>query len=232
MSKAAIAVMTALASLVFALVALLPPAPARAEEPPVAVLLDGAPLVFDVPGEIRDGRTFVPLRGIFEALGATVTWDGASQTVTAVRGADSLKLTVGSRVVEWRRSVIKMDVAPIIVDGRVLVPLRFIGQALGIHVWWDGPSRTVHLEWSPSDQRLARGIQIVHEKSCMVCHTINGVGGNVGPTLNGVMDRFDEESMRKWLRNPQAVRDGSRMPNFGFSDEELEAVIAYLKALP
>lgn len=202
---------------------------ARAEESPVSVTLDGTLLPTD--GQIIHGRTLVPFRSIFEALGAGVDWDSETRKVTAARGRDSLALTIGSQVVEWRRSIIKVDVAPVIVDGRTLVPLRFIAQALGLHVRWDGATRTVHLETSPDDPRLAQGIQLVHKFSCMICHTINGAGGNIGPNLNGVVDRYGEEWLHDWLRDPQAVREGSRMPNFQFSDAEIEAVVEYLKSL-
>lgn len=204
---------------------------ARAQEASVRVTLDGQELAFDVPGQIVGGRTMVPFRGIFEALGATVEWDPANRTVYAVRGRDTVKLTVGSRVVEWRRSIIQVDVAPVVIDGRTLVPLRFIGQALGIAVAWEGQARTVVLETRPADAVLARGIEIVHQKACMVCHTINGVGGNIGPILNGVTTRHDEDWLWVWLRDPQAVRAGSRMPTFGFTPEEIEAVVAFLKTL-
>lgn len=199
--------------------------------PAVRVTLDGAELVFDIPGQIINNRTMVPFRGIFEALGATVDWDETTQTVTAVRGQDSVELTIASTVVKWRRSIIRADVAPVVVDGRTLIPLRFIGQALGTYVGWDGNTRTVILKRRPEDPVLARGIEVVHLNSCMVCHTIHGVGGNTGPVLNGVAQRYSEDWLRTWLRNPQAVREGSRMPNFGFSDPDIEAVIAFLRTL-
>lgn len=209
-----------------------PQARVHAEPTGVQVTLDGTTIPLDVPGEILDGRTLVPFRRIFEALGATVQFDAVNQRITAERGRDTLLLTVGSRVVEWRRSTIQVDVAPVIVDGRTLVPLRFVAQALGLHVRWDAANSTVHLESTPDNAVLAQGIRTVHEKSCMVCHTINGAGGQIGPNLNGVADRYSDDWLRTWLRDPQAVRDGSRMPNFHFSDSEIEAVVEYLNTLP
>lgn len=203
----------------------------RAEAEPVYVTLDGQQLPLEVPGEIREGRTLVPFRALFEAVGAEVSWDPDTQTVTAMQGEDDLELTIGSQVVKWRGSLIKVDAPPVIVNGRTLVPLRLVAQAMGLHVRWDQSIRTVHLESSPADQDLARGIQVVHGKSCMVCHNINGAGGQVAPSLNGVVDRYGEEWLRTWLRNPQAVRDGSRMPNFHFTEEEITAVITYLETL-
>lgn len=204
---------------------------ARAADGAVYVTLDGRALRLDQPGQVQDGRTLVPFRPIFEALGAKVSWDARSQSVSATRGQDSLLLTVGSRVVEWRGSLIKVDTPPVIVEGRTLVPLRLVAQALGLHVRWEASTRTVHLERNPADKQLAKGIRLVHEKGCMVCHAINGAGGQVAPKLNGVADRYGSEWLRTWLENPQAVRSGSRMPNFRFTEQEIDAVITYLESL-
>jgi len=204
-------------------------APARAQVEGIRVFLNGVEIPLDVPGEIRDGRTLVPFRAIFEALGATVEWEPEKRVVSAARGDDTLVLTVDSTVVEWRKSLIRVDAAPVIVADRTLVPLRFIAQALGLHVTWDGEARTVYLERNPADQQLAQGVRIVYEKGCMVCHKINGAGGQVGPNLGGVVDRYGEAWMKEWLRDPQAMRAGSRMPNFKFTEAEIEAVVEYLK---
>lgn len=201
---------------------------ARAADGAVSVTLDGRTLG---SGQVMEGRTLLPFRTVFEALGANVRWEAKSQTVSAERGDDTLVLTVGSRVVEWRGSLIKVDAPPVIVEGRTLVPLRLVAQALGLNVRWDEASRTVHLERYPADRQLASGIRIVHEKGCMVCHTINGAGGQVAPNLNGVAERYGSEWLKTWLANPQAVRKGSRMPNFHFSRDEIDAVVTYLETL-
>lgn len=217
------------AGLLVLLLAVLAPGLIRAESPPVTVRLDGEELSFDVPAQIINGRTMVPFRKIFEALGAQVDYNPNTREVHAVHGETTLKLTIDSNIVEWRRSIIQVDVAPVVIEGRTLVPLRFVGQALGIHVDWDGAARTVILQTEPYDQVLARGIKTVHMKGCMVCHAIHGAGGNVAPGLNGVTDRYSREWLRTWLRNPQAVREGSRMPNFRFTEEEIEGVIRFLE---
>ena len=205
--------------------------PVRAQEGGIRVYLDAVEIPLDVPGQIQDGRTMVPFRAIFEALGAKVEWDPAKRMVSAERGDDTLVLTVDSTVVEWRRSLIRVDAAPVIVEGRTLVPLRFVAQALGLHVVWDGENRSVYLEANPADAKLAQGIRLVKEKGCMVCHKINGSGGQVGPNLGGVVDRYGEAWMQEWLRDPQAMREGSRMPNFKFTEAEIEAVVEFLKTV-
>ncbi len=61
----------------------------------VTVKLDGKTLEFEQPAVIVEGRTLVPLRGIFEALGANVYWDDATKTVTSVRDDITVKTTIG-----------------------------------------------------------------------------------------------------------------------------------------
>lgn len=121
------------------LVLLLSAAPALAEDVAVdasasiAVVLNGAPLQFDV-NPARDkatGRVLVPMRRIFEALGATVGWNGDLQQVTATAGSITVQLTIGSKQAVVGGQAVDLDVAPVIVDGRTLVPLRFVAETLG-----------------------------------------------------------------------------------------------------
>jgi len=115
----------------------------------ISVVLDGRTLQFDVHPTIIDGRTMVPMRVIFEELGATVEWDGTTRTVTATSSGLIVRTTVGSRVIDVNGNRITMDVAPVIVDGRTLVPVRFVSEAFGAEVGWDAATRTV-LVTSPS----------------------------------------------------------------------------------
>lgn len=100
-------------------------------------------LNFDQPPIIQNGRTLVPLRTIFEAMGASVDWNEATQTVTAVRGSDSVSLTIGSNVMMKNGSAVSLDVPAQIVNSRTLVPARAIAEAFGAFVGWDEPTRTV-----------------------------------------------------------------------------------------
>ncbi|MGN0161951.1 MAG: copper amine oxidase N-terminal domain-containing protein [Candidatus Ornithomonoglobus sp.] len=109
----------------------------------IKVLLDGNELSFDVPPQIIDERTMVPLRAIFEAMDAAVDWDGDTQTVTAVRESVTVKMTVGSREIYVCGEPITLDVPPQIVDDRTLVPARAVAEAFGAAVEWDGDARTV-----------------------------------------------------------------------------------------
>ncbi len=99
----------------------------------ISVVLNGNTLQFDV-NPARDkatGRVLVPMRRIFEALGATVSWNGDLQQVTAVQGNISVQLTIGQKTATVGSARVELDVAPLIVDGRTLVPLRFVSETLG-----------------------------------------------------------------------------------------------------
>lgn len=110
------------------------------------VYVKGKLLQFDVEPFIQNGRTLVPLRDIFEALGASVSWEGKLRKVTASRQGTTIILTIDSKAAYKNGKLITIDQAPIIKDGRTMVPLRFIGEAFDLKVDWDGATRTVKIQ--------------------------------------------------------------------------------------
>jgi hypothetical protein len=109
----------------------------------IRVVVDGQPVVFDVPPVEVQGRVLVPLRGVFERLGAYVQYDAATRTVEAQRGPTTVQLRLGSRVAYMNGVPTTLDVPALSVRGRTLVPLRFVGESLGAVVDWDGSARVV-----------------------------------------------------------------------------------------
>ena len=109
----------------------------------VKVMLDGNALSFDVPPQIISDRTFVPLRVIFEAMGAEVEWNGETRTVSAVKGETTVEMTIDNNVIKVSGKEVTLDVAPQIVDDRTLVPARAVAESFGATVGWDGDTRTV-----------------------------------------------------------------------------------------
>ena len=87
----------------------------------------------------------VPLRGLFEALGAQVSWDPLTRTVTALRGSTMVMLTVGQNQAQVNGATVVMDVPSVIVDDTVRVPLRFVSEALGDQVNWDQEIQTISI---------------------------------------------------------------------------------------
>ena len=112
----------------------------------ISVTLNGKRINFpDQPPIIKNDRTLVPLRAIFEAMGATIDLNGATQTVTAQRGGRIIQLTIGSTKAMIGDKEYFLDVAPIIHNERTLVPVRFVAESFDAHVWWDASTRTVEI---------------------------------------------------------------------------------------
>ncbi|MCL2838657.1 MAG: WG repeat-containing protein [Oscillospiraceae bacterium] len=109
----------------------------------ISVTLNGTTIQFDQPPIMQDGRTLVPLRAIFEALGADVEWDGVFQMVTATRGDTVVRLQIGNAVMTVNGENIPLDVPAQIVNDRTLVPARAIAESFGADVQWDGAMQTV-----------------------------------------------------------------------------------------
>ena len=140
----------ALALAVLLVLAVVPVLPVQAQT--IRLVVDGEPLFFDQPPVVIGGRVLVPLRGVFERLGAFVQWDPASNTVIAARGDTQVRLTIGSRQAFVNQRVVFLDVPALIVQGRTLVPLRFVSEAMGARVDWDAATRTVFITSSPLAQ--------------------------------------------------------------------------------
>ncbi|AEG61854.1 phosphodiester glycosidase family protein [Desulforamulus ruminis] len=101
------------------------------------VYLNNQRLFFDVPPLVEKGRTLVPMRRIFEGLGAEVAWDDATKKVTATKGSRSVELTLGEAVALVDGEKVALDVPAQLMAGRLLVPMRFVGESLGATVNYD-----------------------------------------------------------------------------------------------
>lgn len=106
---------------------------------------------------VVQGRTLVPLRGVFEALGARVDWDGTERTVTVVGQGVTLCLGVGQTVAYRNGQAVRLEVPARIVAGRVLVPARFVSEALGARVDWDALRQAVVIVTASAADELQVG---------------------------------------------------------------------------
>lgn len=114
----------------------------------ISVYLDNQPLQFDVAPQIINGRTMVPMRVIFEKLGATVIWDGSTNTAHAYNydAMKGISVSIGApHMVDIYTNVIPLDVPAVVQNGRTLVPLRAISEAFRCDVQWDGNTSTVKI---------------------------------------------------------------------------------------
>lgn len=92
-----------------------------------------------------DGRVMVPLRGVLEQLGATVDWMNQTQTVVATKGDREIDLPVGSHTARINGRDVYLDAPARVIAGSTMVPLRFVGQALGADVAWSDATQTVNI---------------------------------------------------------------------------------------
>ena len=115
--------------------------PSFAADEEVTVILDGRRLSFDSPPQIVNDRVLVPLRVIFEAMGATVEWNNNTQTVTATKDSTVVVLTIGDVSPMINGQEVSIDQPGIIVEGRTLAPLRFVAEAFDGTVLWDGNTK-------------------------------------------------------------------------------------------
>jgi len=110
------------------------------------VALNGKYLAFDQPPVNEQGRVLVPMRAIFESLGAKVLWDQESRTVKGTLGQTTVELTVGDTKALVNGAAKTLDVPAKIINGRTLVPVRFVSESLDASVGWYPMTRTVTIQ--------------------------------------------------------------------------------------
>ncbi len=111
----------------------------------VTVKIDGETQNFDQPAILENYRTLVPLRGVFEKLGANVYWTQSTQTVRVTKDDTEVTLKIGSKTATVNGEEVILDVAPKLVNYRTMVPLRFVTEALGARVTWDSKTLTASI---------------------------------------------------------------------------------------
>ena len=118
-------------------------------QPTIGVVINGQAQQYDTPPTIINGWVMVPLRGVFESLGAEVRWLGPLQRVTATQGDRQVSLTVGVEFATVDGRSVTLEAAPRILQNRVFVPLTFVAQALGADVTWEAAARQVVVNTPP-----------------------------------------------------------------------------------
>lgn len=131
-----------------------PPTPEPKPEPPTeetkiemfigsrTYYVNGRQKQMDVSAELYNGRTFVPVRFISEEFGSTVGWNGILKKVT-IKGDKVVTMVIGKREYHVDGVLKYMDTAPMLVNGRTMVPVRFIAEAFGYKIGWDGSAQKV-----------------------------------------------------------------------------------------
>lgn len=109
----------------------------------LSVLVNGTPLQSDVPPQIINNRTFVPVSAVADVTGAVVEWYPGPKTVVIKRGSNEVQIKIGETFGIKNGNKVDLDSPAQIVDGRTMVPLSFIASNLDIPVSYDSATKTV-----------------------------------------------------------------------------------------
>lgn len=174
----------AAAALAAAIVGAMSGLPAAAQS--VAIVVNGAGVSFDQPPVERAGRVFVPLRGVFERLGASVVY--ANGDINAQGNGRNVHLHIGSNQAVVNGQTLTMDVAPFLIGARTLVPLRFVAQSLGAAVNWNQSNNTVYIQGNGAPANSNVGVPRPNANATNVINRLSPAAGtHVGGsfTLSG-----------------------------------------------
>lgn len=109
------------------------------------ILMPGKNLKFDVPPVIKEGRLLVPIRAISAALGAEVDWDSKTKTATIVYGDTTIIFMISEGTITVNDEPVELDVDAEVIGGRIVVPLRFIVENMGLEIEWDQETETAEI---------------------------------------------------------------------------------------
>lgn len=124
---------------------------------------------------VKSGRTLVPIRAIIEAFDGAVRWDSTTQTATLTLEDDVISLVIGSKTAYLNRAAHTLDVAPVIVNGRTMLPIRFIAEGFNLGVAWESDTKTVTVIRNSFDtQEYNRLMRLVPAYSGQPYVQING----------------------------------------------------------
>lgn len=112
-------------------------------EEEIKVFIDGVEQSYDQPPVIINGYTLVPMRAIFNELGATVTWDKYTRSVTGTKDNITILIVVDSEYANVNGESIKLPQRARIINGKTMVPLKFVSKSLGAYVDYDKATRTI-----------------------------------------------------------------------------------------
>lgn len=114
--------------------------------------INGEEKTIDAPPVIMNGRTLVPVRAIVEALDGTVDWNGETKTATLVSGDNKIELTIDSNTAKLNGEEKSLDTAPVIIDSRTMLPLRFIAEGFGYQTDWEAQTKTIYVSGASEEQ--------------------------------------------------------------------------------
>ena len=141
--------------------------------------VNGISNTLDSPPVIKNGRTLLPIRIVIEALNGSVGWDAATKKVTVSLGSNTIELWIGKSIAKVNGintpiDVTNSQVVPEIINGRTMLPLRFVAESLGCDVQWDGATNTVTITYpKPSSATIADGDNLLLGNPSNAVHSVS-----------------------------------------------------------
>lgn len=132
------------------------------------VSLNGQPLATSVSPVTRDGRTLVPMRDIFQALGASVQWNALTQGIVANKGNTNISLQIGNRSAVVNGQKVMLEQPAILYNGNTMVPLRFVSEAMGAKVGWNNATEIASIYTDGNLPQGAGGQQVAGAREISV----------------------------------------------------------------
>ncbi|RCW42391.1 stalk domain-containing protein [Paenibacillus prosopidis] len=111
----------------------------------IDIYLDGKEIAMATPPLLIQGATYVPLRGVFENMGASLSWDTKIRSAIAVKGSVTIVLNTVTGQTTVNGQTVASDRRPVLVNDSIFVPLRLVSETLGADVKWDDAAYTVRI---------------------------------------------------------------------------------------
>ncbi|MBD0384863.1 stalk domain-containing protein [Paenibacillus sedimenti] len=119
----------------------------------IQVVINGVQQNYEQMPQVIHGTTMVPMRAIFESLGAKIEWDEVKQEAIGTKNGISVELQIGSKKAWSNNKAAELEVAPQLINGKTMIPARYVSEALGMYVSWDNSEKTVYI----SEDRALNG---------------------------------------------------------------------------
>lgn len=190
----------------------------------IIVVLDGKEISFGVAPEVIKSRTMVPYRVLAEKLGAQVNWEKATGKITVTKGSSKIELTAKSNKATVNGTSVTLDAVPVVKNGNTLVPLRFLGESLGLWVKWSASAKQATLE-SKKTITHAMGqttLNVVPQKVVVLFNGMVDISLTLGVKPVGAVESWVQKPWYDYLK-----ADMGGVKNLGNENQpNLEAIVA------
>ena len=165
--------------------------PAFAQD--VRVSVNAALVDFDGQGAtVVEGRTLIPVRGVFDKLGYSVNWDAESKVVTLTKDSVTITVPVGSNVITKNGEATTIDVPAQIIEGRTMLPLRAIGDAAGCEVAWDAETKIASIVDIFGYEREYYNFETTNMEALKFAEEMNAINDKIVQAVTPFMDVYKE----------------------------------------